>query len=336
MRIICAIGISIILLTGCTNEIDDNLIQDDTKDIVENNFQDDSKIEEKIDKETTNRIEDDTVQEDAKEVVEDIDTVEATYNMPSLDIPILNPEGTTIEERYNPPAGYTRIEVAEDSFGQFLRSQKLKPYGEKVLYYDGREKTKKNVYDSVFDVDIGDRDLHQCADAIMLLRAEYLYDQGRYDEIHFNFVSGFKAEYSKWMEGYRIKVEGNKVSYYKAAEPSNTYESFRKYMNIVFAYSGTLSLEKELKSVDINDMEIGDVFIVGGSPGHAIIVVDMAENDEGDKIFMVAQSYMPAQETQLLINPMDQDISPWYSLKGMTRLRTPEWAFDLDQLKGFE
>ena len=246
---------------------------------------------------------------------------------------ITNKEATTIKDRYSTPIGFERVEVEKSSFGEFLRNQILKPYGEKVLYYDGREKTKNNVYESVFNVDIGDRDLHQCADAIMLLRAEYLYSIEKYDDINFNFVSGFKAEYKKWVEGNRIKVDGNSVNYYKATDASNTYESFRKYMDMVFAYSGTLSLNQELQTVAIDEMKIGDVFIVGGSPGHAVIVVDMAENLNGDKVFMLAQSYMPAQETQLLINPNDKTISPWYSLKDAERLITPEWSFELENLK---
>lgn len=246
---------------------------------------------------------------------------------------IISKEAMTIQDRYSTPIGFERIEVEENSFGEYLRNQKLKPYGEKVLYYDGRKKNKSNVYESVFQVDIGNRDLHQCADAIMLLRAEYLYSLEKYEDIKFNFVSGFNAEYKKWMEGNRIKVDGNSVNYYKATGYSNTYESFRKYMDMVFAYSGTLSLNQELQPVEIEDMKIGDVFIVGGSPGHAVVVVDMAENHNGDKIFMLAQSYMPAQETQLLINPNDKTISPWYSLKDADRLITPEWNFDLENLK---
>lgn len=242
---------------------------------------------------------------------------------------IINKEAMTIKDRYSTPIGFERIDAEKSSFGEFLRNQKLKPYGEKVLYFDGREKNKSNVYDSVFEVEIGNRDLHQCADAIMLLRAEYLYSIEKYDDIKFNFVSGFKAEYKKWMEGNRIKIDGNSVNYYKATDASNTYESFRKYMDMVFAYSGTLSLNQELQAVAIDDMKIGDVFIIGGSPGHAVIVVDMAEDNKGNKIFMLAQSYMPAQETQLLINPNDKTISPWYSLKSADKLITPEWRFDL-------
>ncbi len=249
---------------------------------------------------------------------------------------IVNPEANVLEGRYSTPEGYNRVEVSGDSFGEFLRNSKLKPYGEKVLYYDGREKNRQNVYDSVFDVDIGDRDLHQCADAIMLLRAEYLYSLGLYDKIHFNFVSGFKAEFTKWMEGYRIKVDGNTAGYYPAAEPSDSYETFRKYMDMVFAYSGTISLANELDAVPAEQMEIGDVFIVGGSPGHAIIVVDAAANETGDKIFLLAQSYMPAQQTHILLNPSDKEISPWYRLRDGEQLITPEWTFAWDDLKRFK
>ncbi|MDY4575393.1 MAG: DUF4846 domain-containing protein [Intestinibacter sp.] len=252
------------------------------------------------------------------------------------DVIVVNKEENILKDRYEVPEGYERVSLEENSFGEFLRNSKLEDYGEKVKYYDGRVKDKPNVYDSVFDVDIGDRDLHQCADAVMLLRAEYLYQNKRYDDISFHFVDGFNAKYSKWRRGYRISVGENSSSYYKATGESNTYETFRKYMDIVFAYSSTLSLDEELKSVDVKDMQIGDVFIKGGSPGHCAIVVDMAENKEtGEKVFMLAQSYMPAQQTQLLINPNDQYLSPWYSLDFGENLKTPEWTFTKDQLKRF-
>ena len=249
---------------------------------------------------------------------------------------IVNELGTTLEERYNPPSGFIRIRVEEDSFADFLRKMKLKPYGEKALYYNGQTKPSEGVYDSVVDVQIGDRDLHQCADAIMLLRAEYLYSKQEYDQISFKFSNGFIAEYQKWMEGYRIHIDGERFIWSKQSSFSNEYESFRKYMNLVFAYAGTATLEKELDAVSLEDMCIGDVFIKGGSPGHAIIVVDIAENTlTGEKAFILAQSYMPAQQTQILINPTNQKISPWYILDTSNQLRTPEWKFEVSQLKRF-
>ncbi|SCX81478.1 DUF4846 domain-containing protein [Alkaliphilus peptidifermentans] len=249
---------------------------------------------------------------------------------------LINIEGKIIEDRFNVPEGFTRIEITEDSFGAYLRNLPLKAHDSRVLYYDGREKNKPNVYDAVVDMDLGNRDLQQCADAIIRLRAEYFYGKGEYDKIHFNFTNGFRVDYTKWMDGYRISVVGNEVSWVKRAEASNTYDDFRKYLDIVFAYAGTISLSQELHPVAVEEMEIGDVFIQGGSPGHAVIVVDMAENIEtGEKLFLLAQSYMPAQDTQILINPMDKELSPWYSLNFGETLYTPEWTFSRRDLKRF-
>ncbi|KAB3533463.1 hypothetical protein F8154_10705 [Alkaliphilus pronyensis] len=246
-------------------------------------------------------------------------------------------EGQTIETRILPPIGFQRISVVEGSYAEYLRTLPLKPHGSPVVYYNGTEKNKENIYMAVVDMEIGDKNLQQCADAIMRLRGEYLYGIGAYDKIHFDFTNGFKVNYSKWMEGYRIVVEGNKSYWVKNAEASNTYQDFRRYMDIIFTYAGTISLENELIAVDFNDMEIGDVFIQGGSPGHAVVVVDMAVNGStGEKLFLLAQSYMPAQETQILVNNMDRDLSPWYSinLEGDT-IYTPEWSFKRSDLKRF-
>ncbi|MCL6459756.1 MAG: DUF4846 domain-containing protein [Gorillibacterium sp.] len=245
-------------------------------------------------------------------------------------------EGLTLDTRIQVPAGYERALATEGSFQAYLRTMKLKPHGAKVHYYNGKVKNKRGVYVAVADIAIGDRDLHQCADAVMLLRAQYLYDQQRYEEIHFNFTNGFKAEYAKWREGYRIAVEGNAVTWVKNGTAGDTEPSFRKFMDMVFAYAGTLSLEQELLPIAQEDMQIGDVFIIGGSPGHAVIVVDMAVNlVSGEKLYLLAQSYTPAQDTQILANPKDKTLSPWYSLQGAKGVQTPEWTFEENTLRRF-
>ena len=248
---------------------------------------------------------------------------------------IINPLGRTIEDRINPPEGFERIKVEGGSFGYYLRTLPLKPHGSKVKYYDGREKNH-DVYEAVIDMDIGDKDLQQCADAVIRLRAEYLYKQKQYDRIHFNFTNGFNAEFVKWMHGYRIVVADNKANWVKTSAYSDDYNTFRRYLDTVFSYAGTLSLSKEMKPVMIEDMEIGDVFIQGGSPGHCVIVVDMAMHAQtGEKLFLLAQSYMPAQDIHILKNPQDLQISPWYSTKFGDTLITPEWTFKKTDLKRF-
>jgi hypothetical protein len=99
-------------------------------------------------------------------------------------------------------------------------------------------------------------------------------------------------------------------------------------MNLVFAYAGTYSLERELDPVPLAGVQIGDVFIKGGFPGHAVLVADMAENTEtGEKRLLLIQSYMPAQEMHVLKNPAAPDGTPWYPAAFSGPLVTPEWTF---------
>lgn len=249
---------------------------------------------------------------------------------------IINKEGMSIEERISTPIGYSRVEVNKDSFAYYLRKLELKPHDSKVLYYNGEIKENYGTYVAVVNQDIGTKNLQQCADAIMRLRGEYLFQRGNYEGIHFNLTNGFRVDYSKWIEGYRVDVNGNETYWVKKKQPSNLYEDFRNYMEFIFTYAGTLSLSKELDSVNLREMQIGDVLIQGGSPGHAVIIVDMAVNEEtGDKIYMLAQSYMPAQDIHILSNPNNKNLSPWYVLNEMDGIITPEWSFTENDLKRF-
>jgi len=225
---------------------------------------------------------------------------------------------STISRRFRAPQGYSSILSDSNSFGSYLSRLKLKPIGTKVKYYNRTTKPNYNVYCAVVDMDIDPQDLQQCADAVMRLRGEYLYQHKRYDEIKFNFLSDGKPRYF--------------VDY---AKGDLSYTKFRKYMKYVFAYANTRSLHAELTPRDIKDMQIGDVFIQKGNPyGHAVIVVNMAQDKEGNKLYMLAQSYMPAQETQILINPTDPSLSPWYRLKEGD-IQTPEWLFNSGDLRSF-
>jgi len=234
---------------------------------------------------------------------------------------IIFQEGQTIQERFSPPKGYSRIKTNTNSFAHYLQTLPLKQYDSPVLFYDGKKKPQRGVYISVVNMEIDNRDLQQCADAVMRLKGEYLFQQKKYEAIHFNFISDGKPRY-----------------YTEYANGDYSYVKFRKYMRYIFSYANTASLYHEMVSVeDIYEMQIGDVFIQKGNPyGHAVIVVDMAINKEnGKKVYMLAQSYMPAQETQILINPMNSKISPWYELNEKT-INTPEWIFYPKDLRQFK
>lgn len=239
-----------------------------------------------------------------------------------------------IVNRIGIPEGFKRIEVKPGSFADWLRYLPLKSGNPNVHLYNGDLKRNQNVHFAVVDIDVGNTDLQQCADAVMRMRAEYLYSQKDFENLHFNFTSGDNISFNKWKEGYRTVIKGNKVSWTKSAAKDESYKIFKEYINVIFNYAGTSSLSKELKSVPtMKDMQIGDMFIIGGFPGHAILVIDMCENPEtGEKLFMIQQSYMPAQEIHVLKNDNNSAISPWYSVNFVGDLETPEWTFTKSQL----
>lgn len=241
----------------------------------------------------------------------------------------------SLAQRIPPPRGCKRVPVAKDSFAEWLRGLPLKSGCPPVYLYNGQKKGNQTAHAAVFNIDTGKKDLQQCVDAVIRLRAEYLFYRKRFADIHFNFTSGDRASFTRWAKGYRAIVRGNRVSWRKSAKPDSSYPSFRKYLDLVFTYAGTASFSKEMHRVPVKEMQIGDVFIFGGSPGHAVIVVDMAVDSHGKKYFLLAQSYMPAQDIQLLRNPNDARLSPWYPLDFGETLYTPEWTFTSKELSRF-
>jgi hypothetical protein len=235
------------------------------------------------------------------------------------------------------PKGYTRVPAAPGSFGAWLRKVALKT--DKTVYlYNGEPKRNQEAQFAVLDIAVGKKDLQQCADAVMRLYAEYQFTNARYGQIVFSATDGSMMDYNSWMQGYRFSERNNRLVKQQSAAASSGHTCLDRYLENVFAWAGTLSLSHDLKAVtDIRAIEPGNVFIKGGSPGHAVIVADVAVNTAtGDKLFLLAQSYMPAQDIHLLVNPgYPNAAAPWYSADIDKYLYTPEWTFTKDQLKKF-
>ena len=104
-------------------------------------------------------------------------------------------------------------------------------------------------------------------------------------------------------------------------------------MEMVFAYAGTLSLTAESDTISLEELLPGDMLLMGGSPGHCVLVVDMAYDEDGNRCFLLAQGYMPAQDFHVLTNPLHPD-DPWYYEAEMDYpIRTPSWTFEEGSLR---
>jgi len=231
-----------------------------------------------------------------------------------------------------PPAGAKRIEAQGNAFSQWLRQLPLRK-DNRVLLYSGEPKPDQSHHYAVIDISTGKKDLQQCADAIMRMRAEYFYSDKKYDSI--SFLSGKTVlRFTDYQQGYRYYLTGNRLLPKRtAAAQCSNRSCFMNFLETVFAFSGTYNLSDQMKTRAIKDMQLGDVFIKAGSPGHAMMVVDMAyDSTSRKKYYMLAQGFMPAQDIHIVLNPY-QKKSPWYQLKENGDIITPGWRFTPAQLK---
>lgn len=225
--------------------------------------------------------------------------------------------GDDLEHRFAPPAGAARVPVPPGSFGAWLRRLPLLPAGAAVHLYDGRLKPVQDVHAAVvaLNTSVGGRprDLQQCADAVMRLRAEYLFAArpgGPATPIQFHPQPGKPAA---------LVFRGS------------TRPELDRYLIHVFAEAGSASLQAELARAE-GPVQPGDVLIQGGYPGHAVIVLDVAARADGGRYLLLGQSYMPAQQFHVLRNTSSGGaaISPWFEEAALDRpapagLQTPEW-----------
>lgn len=241
----------------------------------------------------------------------------------------------TFESRFSPPAGFVRKPCGEAC--AFLRSLPLKPGRPEVRLFDGRRKENQSAQIAVIEIDVGKRDLQQCADAVMRLWAESRWARGDTDTLCIPLTSGAPLEWRRWRAGERPVIDGAKLRWKVAAKGHTPdHDSFRQYLDFAFMYAGTASMERTMvERVKSSEIQPGDLFVQGGFPGHAVIVIDVAEGPNGRRAFALAQSYMPAQDVHVLDNPARTG-QPWYELGDDDALETPEWRFPPHALARFK
>lgn len=240
----------------------------------------------------------------------------------------------TIINRVVVPDNFVRIQTAKNSFAHWLRRLPLKAGKPLVGLYNNKNKRNQSSHMYVLDLDVGKRDLQQCADATMRLRAEYLFNNGKTDSIHFDYTNGANVAYNTWKKGYFPVPGSGKVTWKKSSKNDESYTSFKKYLLQIFNYAGTLSLSRELKKIPLEQISPGDILCTGGSPGHAVMVMDVAIDEETcEKIFLLGQGGTPAQEMHIIKNPRDSRLSPWYKVSDIGKtIRTTNWVFSRNSL----
>lgn len=234
---------------------------------------------------------------------------------------------TTLDRRFEPPTGFTRVGVEKDSYQDYLRGLPLRTDRTSVKLYNG-----ESVYmpsKGIVPLDLGKRDLHQCADSVIRLYAEWLWVEDRATEAQFHYTSGDLARWKDWRAGKILTIKKGKVVQVKAKPAANTHKAYRSWLDRVFTYASTRSMHRDSTRIeDPTKLQAGDFFLMGGSPGHVVILLDVAESKSGERVALVGQGYLPAREFHVIEGDGDAARDGvWFKLPSDSRetLATPTW-----------
>ncbi len=202
---------------------------------------------------------------------------------------------TTVGEAFPPPHGAERVKG--DAFGDWLGHLTLAASDAPVRTYEGATVGHRA---RVIEFGLVDGDLQQCADTAIRARAEWLKEKGL--PISFHATSGDPMPYSRWLNGEHPYASGQKLAWKRGK-----VGSWEGYLSAVFMYAGTRSLDKDTVAATVPLP--GDIVVVPGSPGHAVLLLDVAKKGEQTYV-LVGEGYMPAQQFHVELGP-DDGWWPW-------------------------
>ena len=100
------------------------------------------------------------------------------------------------------------------------------------------------------------------------------------------------------------------------------------------------SLALDSAAVGARPLEPGDFFVQPGGPGHAVVILDVAQHPDGRRIALIGQGFMPAEDLHVLRAGGPRDVEGvWFGLPDAAHpeLATPSWApFKLPEARRFK
>lgn len=253
--------------------------------------------------------------------------------IPQEPLPVIDESGMTLGTRINPAKGYQRVEVEPESLGEFLRQYQLKGSTGVVKLWNGSKREQQETVQAVFKLPMEKEDLQRSAGAVLRVYTEYFWAQRAYDKISFQLINGFQADYKKWQEGFLIRTDATGSIWVNGGSVDNSEDNLKKYLHTVLTYTSVASMVKESKKIKHEEIQIGDIFLKTGSESDVVMIVDICENKQGKRGFLLAKGGRPAQQFHLLNNPAHKE-DPWYYEEELQYpFKTSEGTFEKGSLR---
>ncbi|MBQ4231642.1 MAG: hypothetical protein II699_00040 [Lachnospiraceae bacterium] len=236
-------------------------------------------------------------------------------------------EGTSEEAAETKVAPRSNDLAAPLDIETFMRSLPVKEDGAKTMYYTTSPKENQDAHCAVLNLYLDGNNLQQFASSIMRLYAEYFWTNKDYANMKFMMVNGFTLDFDRWAKGERVTFNDNAAQWTAGSKVADDYDALNEYLAMYFAYSDRNVLLKSSDKIKIENVSVGDYFINTDS-GALAMVVDVAENGEGDKCFLLAAGGNPGQDIEVLKNDAHENGDPWYYLSEIKdEVKTPEFTF---------
>jgi Domain of unknown function (4846) len=214
----------------------------------------------------------------------------------------------TIQESISPQKGFVRIKIPDSSFAVYLRNLPL--VNDDVLDFKKRvwKKSGDSTVAAVVPVNISGKRLWQCMDILIRFHVDYLEKSGKRD-FSYPLPDGTPLSWLDWQNGIRPVFKGLHFSKISKSGFDNSAQSFNRFLNTIFEYSGTQSFWHYYKDIELKKIRAADFIVKKGRKGHAVLIVDLAVNAAGDKVALIGQGDTPACQFYLL---KQKNGNPWF------------------------
>ncbi len=224
---------------------------------------------------------------------------------------------TSIKEHFSPPSGFQRVKVDSGSFAAYLRKLPVVPDTNNVLDFKNRIRIKEgdSSLAAIVPIAISGKRLWQCMDILIALKIEYLKNKNRKQQIEFPLPDGTELSWSEWRNGIRVEFKGANFYKNQIAKYDESSKNFTRYLNTIFSYSNTQTFYHNYPQQSFAFLKPGDFITKKGKKGHAVLIVDLAINDQNEKVALIGQGDTPACQFYLLKN---KDGSAWFKISPKT------------------
>jgi murein DD-endopeptidase MepM/ murein hydrolase activator NlpD len=210
----------------------------------------------------------------------------------------------SLSRRVPTPPSYRRITLVKNSFGDWIRHLPVRTDRTVPLTYSSQP-VQGTPFASWMVVDLPllfRQDLEQCADWALRFWHDYQKQVG-YGE-------------SRWL----LRYDGTRISLGEWRRTHGESASDRDFLRWSFTHANTHSQKAGLRPVtDEASLLPGDLLVQNntGGIGHTTVILDICENQHGERLYLAGFGFMPAQEFHVERAPEVHGYDGWFTAQGL-------------------